>query len=33
MNEYTNFKPVEITTSRGTEVERRKIEKMNQFGL
>jgi hypothetical protein len=32
-NEYRSFQPVEITTIKGTKVERRKIEQMNQFGL
>jgi hypothetical protein len=31
--EYRIFKPVEVTIRKGTEVERRKIEEMNQFGL
>jgi hypothetical protein len=32
-NEHRIFKPVEITIKKGTKVERRKIEEMNQFGL
>jgi hypothetical protein len=37
-NEYKIFKPVEITirsviSSYGEEAERRKVERMNQFGL
>jgi hypothetical protein len=32
-NEYRIFKPIEITIRRELQVERRKIEEMNQFGL
>jgi hypothetical protein len=32
-NEYTSFKPVEITIKKRTKVERRKIEEMSQFRL
>jgi hypothetical protein len=32
MNEYRIYKPVEITIKKGTKVERRKVEEMNDLG-
>jgi hypothetical protein len=32
-NEYRNFQPVEITITRRTNIDRRKIENLNQLGL
>jgi hypothetical protein len=32
-NEHRIFKPVEITLRKGTKVEKRKTEEMNQLGI